>query len=208
MPQFTAGQSVATARILFLVIRAVLESVMQESEEAVNKITVSLDNMSQLSQEQRQKLTEALESFYHGTQSEEFKTSLNKAATAIMDAAASGDFKTVDSIANSSIYQDQKNRTKILHDNLQAVMESSDSLNELIMPLLISLQFQDKLKQQLVGVGRALELFMARDTLVVVDGSLTFDDFWEKVQKGFNVIETRNAVLRIVKDYLERQTAA
>jgi TnpA family transposase len=207
MSQFTAGQSVATARILFLVIRAVLESVMQESEDAVNKITVSLDNMSQLSQEQRKKLSDAIEGFYHGTQSEEFKKSLNDAATAIMDAASTGDFKTVDAIADSSTYQDQKNRTKILHDNLQEVMESSDSLQDTIMPLLISLQFQDKLKQQLVGVGRALELFMARDT-VVVDGTINFDDFWEKVQKGFNVVETRNTVLRIVKEYLASQKAA
>jgi hypothetical protein len=56
MSQFSAGQSVATARILLLVVKAVLDSVMKESEEAVMKVTVALNNMSELSESQRKRL--------------------------------------------------------------------------------------------------------------------------------------------------------
>jgi hypothetical protein len=201
MTQFSTGQSVAIARILLSVIRHVIESVMKESEDAVIRITESLNNLSDLSTTQKQRVTEALESFYQSAQSDDFKRALNESATAILDAAAQGDFAKADAIGDSPAYSLHAGRTKALHDALQDVIHTSESLSDTIMPLLISLQFQDKLKQQLVGVLRALELFMARDT-VVVEAEVDFDEFWEKVQKGFNVVDTRNAVLRIVKQHM------
>ena len=207
MSQFSANQSVANARILLLVIQSVLESVMKESEEAVMKVTEALNNMSELTESQRKRLSESLEDFYAGSQAEDLKQSLNDSATAIMDAARSGDMASVESIGNSPQYQRQKTKTKTLHDNLQEFMSSSESMGETIMPLLISLQFQDKLKQQLVGVMRALELFIQHDTVVINDTDINFDDFWTKVQKGFNVVETRNAILQIVKKSVTGKSA-
>lgn len=207
MSQFSANQSVANARILLLVIQSVLESVMKESEEAVMKVTEALNNMSELTESQRKRLSESLEDFYAGSQAEDLKQSLNDSATAIMDAARSGDMASVESIGNSPQYQRQKTKTKTLHDNLQEFMSSSESMGETIMPLLISLQFQDKLKQQLVGVMRALELFIQHDTVVINDTDINFDDFWTKVQKGFNVVETRNAILQIVKKSISGKSA-
>jgi hypothetical protein len=205
-PQFSAGQSVATARILLAVIRHILESVMRESEDAVVKITDSLNNLSDLSSSQRELVSQALEAFYHSGQSENFKQEINDSASAILDAAVQGDFAKVNEIGSQPSYTAQASRTKSLHDSLQDVIAKSETLNDTIMPLLISLQFQDKLKQQLVGVLRALELFIERDT-VAVDAEINFDEFWEQVQKGFNVVETRNAVLRIVKAHLVGKAA-
>ena len=201
MAQFNAGQSVAIARILLSVIRHVIESVMKESEDAVIRITESLNNLSDLSSNQKQRVTEALEAFYQTIQSDDFKRALSESATAILDAAAQGNFAKANTIGDSTADGLHAGRTKALYDALQDVIHTSDSLSDTIMPLLISLQFQDKLKQQLVGVLRALELFMARDT-VVVEAQVNFDEFWEKVQKGFNVVDTRNAVLRIVKQHM------
>ena len=206
MGQFSAGESVATARILLLVVKAVLDSVMTESEQAVTKVTEALSNMSDLSESQRRRLSESLEDFYHSPQGEDLKKSLNDSATAIMNAAMSGDLASVNSIGNSAAYQNQKHKTKKLHDNLQELLSSSESMGDSIMPLLISLQFQDKMKQQLVGVVRALELFLSHDT-VVVDAAIDFDDFWTAVQKGFNVVETRNTILKIVKGAIDGKAA-
>lgn len=201
MARFSAPQSVATARILLQIIRHVLDSVVLESEDAVTKITEALNNMSELSDAQRRNLSAALEDFYHDSQAEGFKQELNLKATEIMEAAAEGDFARVDAIGNSSEYQSQKQRTKRLHDHLQELIESSSAMSETIFPLLISLQFQDKMKQELVGLTRALELFLSRDT-ISVEVELDFDEFWEKIHKGFNVVETRNAVLSIVQSGL------
>ncbi len=206
MAQFSAGQSVATARILLQVVKHVLHSVMEESEQAVTQITDSLNSMSELSESQRQRLSVALEDFYHGTQGEGFKTELNKHATQIMEAAAKGNYEEVDKIGDSEHYKKQKEKTKALHDNLQDLIESSEEFSEAIFPLLISLQFQDKMKQELMGVTKALELFLEKDT-IVVEEDLDFDEFWEAVQKGFNVVETRNSVLNIVKEALSGSAA-
>lgn len=206
MGQLTAGESVATARILFHVIRGVLDSVMKESEDAVMKITESLNNLSELSETQKRRINEAIDIYYQGEQAESLQNSLNASASAIMDAAAKGDMARVNEIGDSEDYISQRDRTLQFHESLQEVVQSSEQLADLLMPLIISLQFQDKMKQQLVGVLRALELFMARDT-VVVEGNVNFDEFWTQVQKSFNVVETRNLVLRVVKSFMTKQSA-
>lgn len=206
MTQFTGNQSIATARILLQVVKYVLDQIVAESESAVAQVTEQLNNMSELTTAQRASLASALEDFYHGAQGSDFKDELNTKASEILEAASAGDFAKVNEIGDSADYVQKKTKTKNLHDSLQDLIDSSDQLSENIFPLLIALQFQDKMKQELMGVLAALELFLQHDrTVVELDGD--FDEFWDKVRKGFNVVETRNAVLKIVKDCLAGKVA-
>ena len=200
LPAGETFQQVLLSRSLILVVKNILTKVIGDSERAVVEITEKLQGMTVLGEDHKNQLSSALEHMYTSTEADGMKNTLNDAATAMLEAAAAGDFAEVERISRSDAYQKARHATKKLHDTLQNLTTSDVALNDYIMPVLVALQFQDSVRQEIESVNKSFDDYIA--FLSSVTGTIVFNEpsieFWNKISKNFNNIEARNIVLKTV----------
>ena len=196
---FGSDQSaLQTSQLLVVIMKKLLERVVMASETAVMEVTEKLQGMTVLTETQKEQLSSALVSFYSSDEGEEMKKLLNDGASAMFDAASTGDFASVDRLSKSPEYQSARLASKKLHDTLQNFTTSDVTLNEYIMPVLVSLQYQDNMRQEIEGIIKSMEQYFAifaPQALTVAETSQELSDFWKKLSKNFNNIEARKIVL-------------
>lgn len=191
------SRQVIISRTLVLVTKHVLTKVIQDSERAVLEITEKLQGMTSLTEAQKNKVSQALESFYDTDESRGLATTLNDAATAMLEAAQAGDLAKVESIAAAPEYQQARTASKKLHDTLQHLTTSDEVLSDYIMPVLVGLQFQDNLRQELESIVKCFDEYFSRfdKTLTVSVTDTDYADFWKKAATNFTNMEARKVVL-------------
>jgi uncharacterized membrane protein YheB (UPF0754 family) len=194
------------SQTLVRIVKAMLTRVIQSSEEAVVEITEKIQSISTLSETQKDGLSEALEHFYHANDNSTLKQTLNDNATKIMNAAMSGDMGEVERIANDPEYNKARLATKCLHDRLQQIIADNQTMNEYIMPVILALQFQDRVRQELESINKSFEdYFDFVDNLVqIVFAVEPTKNFWKKIAQNFTNLDARTLILKtsMGDDYL------
>lgn len=81
-------------------------------------------------------------------------------------------------------------------ERLQELMKSNSELADVLMPIIVSLQFQDRLRQELESLLKAFTRFTeeaSKDDPALAENP---EPFWIEVAKGFTNIESREVVLK------------
>jgi hypothetical protein len=194
------------SQTLVRIVKAMLMRVIQSSETAVIEITEKIQGISTLSETQKNGLSEALEHFYNANDNISLKQTLNENATKIMNAAMSGDMVEVERIASNPEYDKARLATKCLHDRLQQIIADNQTMNEYIMPVILALQFQDRVRQELESINKSFEdYFDFVDQLVhIVFEVEPTKNFWKKIAQNFTNLDARTVILKtsMGEDYL------
>jgi hypothetical protein len=200
MSQAFGENALQTSQILVVIMKKLLERIVQASETAVTEVTEKLQGMSMLTETQKEQLSSAMVSFYASEEGDDMKKLLNDNASAMFEAATNGDFASVDRLSSSPEYEKARIGSKKMHDTLQSFTTSDAALNEYIMPVLVSLQYQDNMRQEIEGIIKSMEAYFSMfvpSTPLMGGASVELVDFWKKISKYFNNIEARNIVLNV-----------
>jgi hypothetical protein len=198
MNSLTQLNALHTSQMLVVIMKRLLEKIVQSSEAAVTDVTEKLQGMTVLNEQQKEQLSGALVSFYGSEEGEDVKRILNENASAMFDAVSQGDMAKADSISKQPEYASARLASKRLHDTLQNFTTNDVALNEYIMPVLVSLQYQDNMRQEIEGIIKSMEQYFAVFTPVptAIEGSSEeVENFWKKVAKNFNNIDARRVIL-------------
>ena len=87
----------------------------------------------------------------------------------------------------------------MLLQKLGELMKSNSDLAEVLMPIIMSLQFQDRLRQELESLHKTLGLALPH---VAADNGRTIgilnEEFWKDAAKTFTNIQSREVVMKAV----------
>lgn len=192
-------QANVISRKLVSLTKVILENVLRSSEEAVLQISEKIQGMGSLTEEQKSNLRDAFEGYYHGSEGEEMKRVLNETASKIADAAAEGNLEEIERLSSDPAYQAASKGTKKLHDALQVYLHGEDAMSEYIMPTLISLQFHDRMRQDIEALMKTYDSYFAfviQSVGSAAAESEPSEQFWHSVAKNFTSIEAREVVLK------------
>lgn len=189
----------AISLTLVEIVKKILRNVMDSSEQAVMQIGEKIQGMSSLTEDQKRNIRDAFEGIYQSEDEDELKKMLNDYATRIADATANGDLEEVERLSSDPKYKEASKTTKRLHDAMQQFLHGSDGTNEYIMPALITLQFHDRMRQDVEALIKSFDRYFEYFQ-TSYPGETAFAeparDFWIEIAHFFTSIEARERVLK------------
>jgi hypothetical protein len=159
------GEFMGTGRLLDDTILSILNDwVGLTTSAAENAVAMILQNSSEYLSEEQQKAVSDFHALYFADGDlAANKQAMNREVDALFDAiqaevAAGGDFKSLNSIAESDDAKQERLSLSGVQKQLETIIQLETGLREKLVPVLTSMQFEDALKQRL---GRMVDAWKA-----------------------------------------------
>lgn len=196
---------VSIARDLIEITDKILKEVVRDTEQAAIEIGDKIQEISYLTSEQTDTLRNIMESIHtQGTlEHEEIEQDVKDTASfvdQIFERAQEGNFEEACRIGDDPKYRKLKQKTGKLVKQLEQLTEQDKHLAEIVAPVLMALQFQDRIRQSLENVIKTFNVFFSIMSSIrhekLPEGFAS--SFWEQVENQFTSNKDRNVVRRIV----------
>jgi hypothetical protein len=188
-------QYVSISRTLIIIVSEILRKSIKDSEKAVCDIMEKMQFLSNISEKQKNLLDSALVEYYRDSDNDELKSTLKDAADAIFEAAVAGDFDKINEVSNDEKYVRARKATKQLHDQLQVISQDT-TMDSSLMPVMMALQFHDKMRQELESIIKCFDNYCAYVYQVAPNSPPTepHEGFWQRTLALFTNVEAREIV--------------
>jgi len=201
----TQENFVSIARDLIEITDKILKEVVRDTEDAAIEIGGKIQEISYLTSEQAGTLKNIMESIHtqgtveHGEIEQDVKDTASF-VDQIFEKAQEGNFEEACRIGDDPQYKKLKQKTGMLVKQLEQLTEQDKHLAEVVAPVVVALQFQDRMRQSLENVIKTFNVFFSIMSSIrhekLPEGFA--NSFWEQVESQFTSNKDRNVVRRIV----------
>jgi chemotaxis regulatin CheY-phosphate phosphatase CheZ len=203
--KITHENFVSIVKDLIIITDTILKNVVSKTEQAALEIGNKIESVSSLSGDQAKMVKGLITSMYEeGTEEhlevEKMAKEANSMADEIFESAAAGDLDKAKSLGESDRYKELGTKTGNLSKQLEKLSESDKELANMIMPVIMALQFQDSVRQSLENIIKCFQEFADRSqgiTQQKLSGEFE-KDFWTILENKFTTTDERNIVRKTV----------
>lgn len=196
---------VSIVKDLIKITDTILKNVVSKTEQAALEIGNKIETVSSLSNDQSKLVKNLITSMYQDGSTEQIEVEkmaqeTNSIADEIFESAASGDLDKAKSLGESAHYKELGTKTGNLSKQLEKLSESDKELANMIMPVIMALQFQDSVRQSLENIIKCFQEFANRSQ-GIAQKKLTGEfekDFWNTLENKFTTTDERNIVRKVV----------
>jgi chemotaxis regulatin CheY-phosphate phosphatase CheZ len=203
--KITHENFVSIVKDLITITDTILKNVVSKTEQAALEIGNKIESVSSLSGDQAKMVKGLITSMYEeGTQEnlevEKMAKETNSMADEIFESAAAGDLDKAKSLGESDRYKELGTKTGNISKQLEKLSESDKELANMIMPVIMALQFQDSVRQSLENIIKCFQEFASRFQ-GITQQKLAGDEakeFWTILENKFTTTDERNIVRKTV----------